>query len=301
MALLNFQRICQVTIARQPTGFVGNNPTFFDQLGNATLIEYDERNPVPGLRIQFEVKRDLGKTPNKCKITITNLAPASRIEAERKPTYVILSAGHDGVARLLFTGNIQVAWSELKGTDWETYLILGDGADAFANARLNKSYKEPIDVLRVVTDCASSFGLKLPPEIEQSADLRQALKTGISVQGPTRDTLTRVLAPYGYGWSFQNGKLQILRSKDTVGQDILVTQDTGLQGSPTRTTPNKKTGVSEVTFDNVLNPDLGPGTTVKLDSKAMSGRFKITDATSKGDTRGSAGTDWSTSIKASPL
>lgn len=301
MALLNFQRICQVTIARQPTGFVGNNPTFFDQLGNATFVEYDERNPVAGLRIQFEVKRDLGKTPNKCKITITNLAPASRIEAERKPTYVILSAGHDGVARLLFTGNVRVAWSELKGTDWETYLELGDGADAFANARLNKSYKEPIDVHRVLTDCAGSLGLQLPPEIEQSAELRQALKTGISVQGPTRDTLTRLLAPYGYGWSFQSGKLQILRSKDTLGQDTLVTQDTGLQGSPTRTTPNKKTGISEVTFDNVLNPDLAPGTAVKLDSKAMSGRFKITDATSKGDTAGTAGTDWSTSIKAVPL
>lgn len=298
MGTKSFQRICEVLIVKQPTGFVGGNPQFFEQLGNATQILYDERNPIPGLRIAFSSKRDLGKEPNSCKITITNLAASSRIDIERKPTYVIIRAGYDGVARLMFTGNIRYAWSELKDTNYETQIHIGDGADAFKNARLNRSYKQPIDPARVIADCASAMGLKLPPEIERSPELKEAIKAGVSVQGPVRDTLTRVLAPYGFGWSMQNGKLQIMRSSDTLGADLVVSVETGLIGSPTKSAPDKKTGVSEVSFENTLNPDLVPGQSVRLQSKTINGRFKLTDAETTGDTRSD---DWKTVCKGRPI
>lgn len=298
---LAFQRICEILIVRQPTGFIGGHPQFFEQLGNATQVLYDERAPaIPGLRIQFTAKRDLGKEPNTCKLVITNLASANRLDIERKPTYVIVRAGYDGVAKLMFTGNVRAAWSELKGTDYETTIELGDGADAFKNARLNRSYKAPIDPARIISEAVGSMGLKLPPEIERSAELKEALKIGFSAHGPTRDVLTRVLAPYGYGWSMQNGTVRILRSKDTLGADILVAPppDGGLIGSPTKSAPDKKTGISEVSFDHCLEPDLEPAQSIKLKSKAINGRFKITDCEYTGDTRG---TDWKTGVKARPI
>lgn len=295
-SLRYWNRIATVTLALQPdrSSFVGQHADYFEQLGNGIEIGGED-----GLTIKAHIKKDLGKSPNKCKITIHNLNRDTRAAAEKKPLYVTLRAGHDGVLRLLYEGNSQVAYSGINKTEWDTVIFVADGGAAHAHARMNMSYKGGVEVVKVLSDCASSMGLKLPPEAERSGELRQAFATGISLHGPTRDILTKILAPYGYNWSVQNGKLQIIKDGQTNGTTaILIDGDAGLIGSPERLSPEKKTGVSEVKFKVILYPEINPGCLVKIASRDIKGNFKITDVEHKIDTRGDP---WETECKGKPI
>lgn len=292
-----FDRRAKVTIVRQPSGFIGSNPQFFESLGNAIEIV----GGMTGNRIQFEVSKNLGKEPNKCTIKIYNLSRDTRSEVEKNPIRVTLEAGYDGVTRLLFVGDLRYAFSERSGADIVTTLDVRDGLRAYAHARMNHSYRPPIRVQQVLQDCARSLGLDLPPEIERSAELRQALSDGISLHGPTRDVLTRLLAPYGYGWSVQNGHLQIIRDEDTrSGQAFLINdEEGGLLGSPKKTIPEKPGSPSEISFDVQLYPELVPGGLAKLESEFLNATIKMLDVKATGDTDPTG--DWKTSVKGRPL
>lgn len=293
-ALRLFNRVVNVTVARQPkqNTFVGSNPTYFDSVGNG--IE------ITGLRVQLSVKKSLGKEPNVATVTITNCSKSTRSEIQQsKPLYAFLAAGHDGVARHLFAGNVTYGRSLRKGTDWETKLQIADGGRAFAHSRMSHSYRKPVYALQVLQDAAAAMGLKLPPEVEQSPEMRQALASGFSAHGPTRDVLTRLLAPYGFGWSIQNGVLQVLADDQVVpGTAILIDQQAGLIGTPELTVPNKPGAPSDLKFQTLIYPEIQPGGMVEMDSLSISGIFKVQDVEHKGDT---AGQSWYTEVTATPI
>jgi hypothetical protein len=287
-----FNRTCKVTVIKQPSGFTGENPQFFDTIGNALEIE--------GLHITFKATKHLAKEPNKAEIKIFNLSAHTRAQVEKLPLKVVLQAGYDGVARLLFTGNLTSAFSTREGrSDIVTTLIVGDGMRAFAHARMNRSYRPPIQVKRVLDDAAKSMGLQLPREVERSIELRQALANGISTRGATRDVLTRLLAPYGYSWSIQNGQLQVLKDEQLKpGRAFVINQQTGLIGKVQKTTPEKPKKKSEIKFDALLYPELFPGAEAQIEAEFFQGRIKMTDIEATGDNRTG---DWTSSVTGRPL
>ncbi len=282
-----FGRVCKVTAWKQPT-----SSSFFEQLGNGVEIT--------DLRMQFNIDKHLAKEPNTCTITISNLEHHSRMFLCQKPLHVRIDAGYlDSGARNLFMGDLTIGFSKRVGPDIETKLQIGDGARAYAHARCNKSFKPPVSVREVLKYAASTMDLELPLDLDSEPDFAQAMSSGISMHGPTRDILTRLLAPYGYHWCFQNGRLQILRDDqilDTAA--FLINAGAGLIGSPERSAPDKKTGRSELTFETLLYPELIPGATVKLESEEIQGTFKMIQVTHTGDTRG---VDFKTAVKAVPL
>lgn len=275
-----FPRIWKVTAIRQPTGFVAANPQFFDRTGNA--LEFT------GSRVQFKVKRNLTKNPNQCEIQIYNLSEHTRSELERLPVQIMLHAGHNGVAKLISSGDLVRSWSERDNTEIVTTLVVRDGMRAFAYARMNRSYKPPIRVSSVLSDAAKSMGLKLPPEIERSAELRQALSSGISMHGPTQEILTRLLAPYNYNWSVQNGRLLIVKDEELApGAELLIDHaDGGLIGSPNKEAPDKPKAKTTIKFDVLLNGDISPGRRVRLRSEFFDVSLKTIEVEHAGDSHG---------------
>lgn len=290
-----FNRICEVTIANQPTPVVGK-ANFFEREPNALLVT---GGSTGDLRIKFECKRHLGRTPNASKVTIFNLSPESRARFDRKPIYVIMRAGHDGVLRPLFEGNVANSISDLNETTWETKFQVTDGGRAYAKAEFSRSYQPPISALRVLSDAAGAMGLSLPPEAEQAPELRQALESGLSVRGPARDTLTLLLARYGIGWSTQNGRLQILRQGATNRRRAwVIDADAGMVGSPESTLPHKPGKVAEITIKVLLFPEVIPGDSVQLTSRSFKGAvFRVNDVSHHGDTHGN---EWLTTLKCVP-
>jgi hypothetical protein len=272
-----FPRSVKLTVVSRPIGFIAENPNFFETVGNA--IE------IIAMRIRFEVTKNLGKEPNKCVIRLDNLSQSTRAELEKKPLKATLMAGHAGSPRLLFTGDITHAFSKREGTEIVTTLRVGDGFRAFAHGRMNRSYKASVSVKKVLEDCARSLNLKLPPEVEQSPELRQALATGVSAHGATRDVLTRVLAPYGYNWSMQNGQLWILKDEQVkTGHIHLISSASGpLVGIPEKTVPENPKGKTEIKCQTILFPELQPGQMAKLESEFLKVQFKMTDVKHVGD------------------
>lgn len=275
-----FNRICKVTAWRQRTQIGSLDVAYFEKLGNG--IE------ITDLRMAFNIDKHLGSEPNKCTITVYNLNPGDRSDICRKPIHIRIDAGYaDTGYRSLFFGDLTFGESKRTGIDIETKLQVGDGARAIGFARTNRSFTKPVSAYEVLKYAAGTMNLTLPPEIEQAPELRGALANGLSVKGPTRDVLTRLLAPYAYHWSVQNGKLVILRDEQIIqNQAALVNTSSGLIGSPERSAPDKATGRSEVTCDVALWPELTPGQSVRLESKDISGTFKLIQITHVGDTRG---------------
>jgi len=285
-----FHRAARVTLVPQTTD------TLAPQRGNAVEIR--------ALRIRFDVKKNLGKEPNKCVIKLSNLQPTTRALLDQKPLRVVLHAGYDGVLKLLFDGDLKRHTASREGpADVVSELHVGDGQRAYSHARMNQSYRPPVTRLRILTDCAQTMGLALPPQVLKDPQLRQPLPSGFSASSATRDVLTTLLSPLGYSWSSQNGQLVVLRDGDTLeGREFLVNQSTGLVGAPRMKESESpgKGSKTEVSFTTLLYPELVPGAVAKLESQFIRQSLKLTDCTCRGDTE-SAGEDFVTEIVGKPL
>ena len=291
-----YKRVCKVTAYRAkpgtPGGFVSSHSDFFQPLPNGLEIER--------LRIQFKVEKTLDKEPNTAEIRISNLAEGNRADLCKLPLIVRLEAGHeeDAGLRLVFQGDLRYGYSKQNDCDWETVQQCADGSRAFQHARVNRSYKAGTSVSTVLRDAALTLGLVLPRNVETSAELQRSFASGYSIFGPTRDELTRLLAPFGYSWSIQNGTLQILKDDDTPpDRAIVISQETGLLGSPEFGAPPKDGKPPTLTIKSLLYPQVSPGVRLSVQSKSINGIFRAERVTHTGDTHGD---EWITEIEAKP-
>lgn len=292
----HYDRNVKVTVWRPPAGAAG-------------FFAYTDAIEVHALRVRFDITRQLGKHPNKCDLLITNLSEESRAFFEQRPLHVKLDAGYDGEFRHLFSGDIRfgqskvqtkqkLAWGTSKqvGTDWETRLQLGDGDRAFKHARVSRTFKPGTSVRTALEEAAKTMGLGLPDSISSSPLLEEQFTQGITLQGPTRDELTNLLAPYGYRWSIQNGQLTILADEQvTPGEALVISQDTGMIGAPEYGAPKKKGGKPKLTVQTLLYPEVNPGGLIQVQSRFIKGNFKVERVNHTGDTHGP---DWTTEIEA---
>ena len=294
MSDLQITRACRITIWQQTgVGFVGQNPAFFEELGNGIEIE-------PPFRVQFKVEKHLGSDPNTAEVVITNLSEHTRTAFNRRPLRVRIEAGHNDTSRLLFVGDVRPgSRSTLEGTDWETKLLLGDGSRAFAGARVSRTYKPGVPIRNIIRDAAAAMDLKLPDNLEIDSQLSTHSATGEGLSGHASDELTRLLAPYGYTWSFQSGVLRALRYEDVVHEDNawLIDKEV-LVGSPEPGVPDKSGKPPLTKFKTTLYPELQPGDKVELRSRGVSGLHRLENVSHEGDTRGDP---WHTECEARPL
>jgi hypothetical protein len=276
--------------------------TFYNQ--SPTSKKYFETGVdstvVTDLRVQFEIRKNLGREPNSCTVTVTNMSKDTRGRLEKKPVYAILRAGHNGVLHPLFAGSVSYARSDFKGTDWETKAQFADGGRSFSNARLSKSYPPSTTARRVLTDIAASMNLPIPSDLANATGLDQAISGPLTVAGPSRDAMTRLLLQYGYSWSTQDGRLQILKDGlPNARTSWVIDVDAGMIGSPEGSVPHKPGGVSELAIEVLLFPEIQPGDTISVTSRYYEGGlFRVNDVTHTGDTHGD---DWKTALKATPL
>lgn len=291
MALRLFKRGAKVTLVTPrnlPNAFFDREP------GSENAIE------ITDLRVKFSIEKHVKSDPNKCEVTVYNLAERTRALCETRPLTVWIDAGYDGVLRQLFTGDVRHSYSKLEKPEWQTVMHLGDGDRATRLARLNKTYGIGTPSLQVIKDLAGAMGLTLnPQEIGKIAGLQAGLVLPRAVQGTARDEMTRILAPLGVSWSIQDGRLQLLRDGDLVdGEAVLVSEDTGMIGTPEYTSPQKEGKPPQLRVKMLLYPQLRPGALIEVQSRAVAHKqFRIQRVVHKGDTYGQ---DWTSEIEALP-
>lgn len=295
-------RVYKLTVIRAPelVDIKALDRSFFE--------EFETITEITDHRIEFKVEKHLERTPNQAEVTITNLSAVTRDEfASGTPMKVRLEAGYDNTPRLLFLGDVRFASNEHKGTEWLTKLQLGDGARAYAEARVNHSFAKGTPISTVIARLAKSFGVALPAEVTASPELSARLAAGEVITGYASDELDRLLVQFGFEWSFQNGILQIIRFDAIVPGQIRVLNtppDGGILESPviappkilaTPKRPSKRHRVPKLTVKHTLYPELTPGQKIEVQSRSVNGTFRIDKVTHEGDNFGDA---WTSVVEA---
>lgn len=309
----NLGRIFRVTVIgapeAKPVNTTGAAGGYFDQLQTITEFTVDPSSGV-GSQIEFDVVRNLVRAPNTCNIVITNLAEENRQAFIGAPVKVVLEAGYDNDPRFLFLGDLRYASNEHEGTEWKTKIQLADGGRAFANAKVSKAYTKGTPVETIVRDLAKAFGVPLTPLAALSNELKARIPSGEVLQGSVADELTRLLDPFDIEWSFQQGRLQILKSRQVLSGSVrLISEDSGMIGAPEMTPPKiiappknighstgrAKPRVPKCKIKHELYPEVSPGEKIKVRSRSLDGTFRVECVKHKGDFFGG---DWITEIEA---
>lgn len=217
------------------------------------------------LRIQFTVSQGDIQTPNFADIIVTNLSAETVHKVQKEFTKVRLEAGYeDGGPELLFAGTIKQKRSG-RENPVDTYLgiLAVDGDKAYNFATVNKTLAAGHsfrDHVNATLDAMKPFGITAG----YIADLGGfKAPRGRVLFGMARDILRRVGYSTDTSWSIQNGKLQIVKNKETVpGGPVVLNSRTGMIGLPVQT------------FDGIvvrclLNPKVKPGTQIKIDQSSI--------------------------------
>lgn len=282
-----FKRAARLTLSRPR----GDGPGgFFTQESNAVVVEQP--------RITFSVEKSLSSKPNTASIAIFNLAEQARAAFAVTPLHVRLEAGHDGEYAQVFAGDLRWGRSAPDGTEWVTTLEASDGGRAHVHARVSRSFKAGVDKRKALAELADTMGLKLPSTVDDARELLDQFQAGVTLQGPSAREMDRLAKSAGFEWSVQDGSLVMLRASDVrPGEAYVVSQDTGMIGSPEFGTPAKKGEPATLTARMLLAPQVGAGMLLKLDTRAIRGLFRTERVLHSGDTHGG---DWVTEVEAKP-
>lgn len=246
---------------------------------------------VTDLRMAFKIVKKLQKNPNTAEVVIYNLAPQSRALVEKKPLHIRLDAGYGGTVHRLWTGDMTFSSSRYDNVDWITTIEIANGERAFNHARVNRSFRKTqggtgTNTMDVVNEVAKSMEMPVTVPADVKAELTKAeLKHGMTLRGPARKSLDKVLKSRGLEWSIQDGQIQILRPEQLrADQAHLVNQSTGLIGTPEYNAPKKPGEKAVLKLKMLLHAGLVPGQKIKVESESITGVFRLEAVTHSGDT-----------------
>lgn len=279
-----FGREIEVTIARvKPGSYTATEP-------NAIVVRK--------LRMQFEIERTLEPDPNPATLTIYNLTEATRAEVQRKPLQIRIQAGYKGSTATLFLGDMQDASTKREGPDLQTKILIADGERAM-NARVNSAFGGGATGQAQLAAIAASMGLKIPRNVSEAKDFAASVASGGALRGTARNALTTVTKRLGASWSIQDSQLQILRDGEVRSdQALVISEATGMIGSPETGSPGKKGEPPTTTVKCLLYPQCLPGGKVSIVGEYVRGLFRISKVKHTGDTDDN---DWFTTLECTPL
>ena len=256
------------------------------------------------------MEKNLETNPNAISIDVYNLSKDSRSLLEENatknletgastiwnptthPPTLIFNAGYGDNVKNLFVGDIARVVTKYVGADIITTIEAGDGEEAFAKARLDKSFAPGAKVGDVLDNIKKAMGLG---EGKDKGVMRNdSFLNGIPLTGLARNHLDMIAQRQNLEWSIQNNTLQFLPRGQATDEDVvLLNGETGLIGVPTKTkvvnrslikSADGKDAQSGIQLLALLNPEIYPGRRIKVESKSVNGVFRVTKATYVGDT-----------------
>lgn len=279
-----FDRRCVVTVGREPP----NN--FVQTVPDALRIE--------GLRTTFSLELDDKPEPNVATVAVYNLSADSRAQLQGKGFRLILAAGYAEETETIFSGDVRNFSTTRDGPDLVTKFEIGDGERAFRFARVSESFGHGTPFSAVLTKVIKAVASDPGNALQVAAGVAGQFSSGYVVHGRAAPELSKLLAPHGFQWSVQGGRLQILGEGEyTADEGPLVSSSTGMVGSPEAGAPDKKTGRFSLRVKSLLLPRMRPGQRFQIRAESHSGTWLAKKVKHVGDTHGG---DWHTEIEAVP-
>lgn len=253
---------------------------------------------ITGLRIEFRIKKTSTPEPNTLDLAVTNLSSDTRAKLREGNQRVVVEAGYTDSIEELFVGTSRTITHSRSGADIRTRIQCGDGEAQLRTARINESFAPGTKPEEVVRKLAASLGLDPGNAFDKLREggFRGAISeftSGLTLSGKSGDELARLAKSLGFGFSVQDGRIQLLREGETSRETaVVLSPETGLIGSPE---PGDGGVVKAL---SLLQPGLRPGRAVELRSEAVQGMYRVQTVTHSGDTHGVA---WHSELELQPV
>ena len=267
------------------------------------------------LRVGFSIEKDTTKESNKAKLEIYNLSDATRKSIETADNEVEIYAGYEraGGAILAFKGTVTYGFTRDVGTDCITTLDLADGTVALRDSYCSLSYAPGTGARTIIQRCANEMGV--PVVYGDDVGELESYNNGYSFIGQAKDALTEICNALDLSWSIQNNILNIILAGGTsTNRGLVFSPQSGLVGVPERIVqaeyksnksnpkktakkkakkeePRKKAGWR---IETLLVPSVNPADLVKVESKWVSGWFRVEKVAHRGDYNGN---NWNSAME----
>lgn len=253
------------------------------------------------LNIDFEIKKDNSKEPNKGYVTVYNLSDetVSYLDStQRESVAMMLYAGHNGEEKLIFSGTVEFVQDKWEGPTRQTKLIMGDAVLNLTTAKSARSYRKGTALDTVLNDLVSDLKLPMGRSVPFGKDA--TLQHSMAFSGSTSQNLSNLAKNTGSNFSVQDGAVYWTKEGSRFKQVMFeISEETGMRGSPTPQNPEparrrlakragkkppKKPHVktsAEIKEDAglvvelVLNGAILPESTIYLKSMKYTGFYKV--------------------------
>ncbi len=257
------------------------------------------------LKINFSIEKDTTKESNKSKLEIYNLSESSRKAIEVADNEVEIYAGYEDGAVLCFRGTVTYGYTKDSGTECITSLDLADGTVALRDSYCSLSYAPGTSAKTIIQRCATEMGV--PVVYGDDVGELENYKNGFSFIGQAPECLTEVCNALGLSWSIQNNILNIILAGGTAtNRGLVFSAQSGLIGLPERivqaeyksnkTTPKRKAKQKAKKeeprkkagwrIETLLVPSVNPGDMVKVESRIITGWFRVEKVRHSGEYNG---------------
>lgn len=250
------------------------------------------------LTVRFDVSKSLDREPNKASIRICNLSPSHREALEQADEPLVqLVAGytHGDLHDVIFMGDARDVTSAQEETEIWTTIESEDGGHSYRTSRITSSFDAGVSLATVIAACVTALGVGAgnSRSVAEGAELAAGgtvFPDGLALEGPAWRSLDMVCRSARLRWSVQNGVLQLRpRRRAAMTRAIRLSSQTGLIGSPTRSSRDARSGRVTVEARSLLMPGLFPGRVVAVESVAVEGNWLCQSVRYIGD---STATDW---------
>lgn len=238
------------------------------------------------LHIAFNIEKSDTESSNDSTIQIWNLSDANIKALDKKDIVVRLKAGYENNIALLFVGTVSSVSTSLDGADRVTEIKAVDGRVELRDTDISISFNGKVDCKTIYNYISENTGLP----IEYGENLEFAsIPNGFSFVGKAKNALAKVATTCKHSWTIQNGVIQVTNpGKGLAPTGLLLSSETGLISLPRRITLSSNTDKDkepetgwEVSF--FLNGAVGVNDVIRVESKAVSGYFRVKSVSFSGD------------------
>jgi hypothetical protein len=245
-----------------------NTNTQLQYLRSCTLLVSNNQGQALDLsnfRIKFSVKRSNAMTPNVADIKVFNLSQQTQLQIQKEFTRVVLQAGYEGNAGVIFAGSIkQTIIGRESATDTFIEIIAGDGDLAYNFAVVSQSLaKGSTPQTQVNAAVAAMAPMGTTAGGNTVVPATQVLPRGKVMFGNARTYLRNVAQSQNQNWSIQNEKVVFVPQDAYLpGTVVVLNSQTGMVGTPQQT-------LQGVNVKALLNPQIQIATRVQLDNATI--------------------------------
>lgn len=287
---------------------IGEKPVNIEKFANTSKGNAYE---IKDLHIDFSVKKDNSKEPNKGYITVFNLSDevVNYLSVnQRESLAVMLRAGYNGDEKLIFSGTVEYVEDNFPQETRETKFILGDGTLNLTTATTSRSYRKGTPLNSVLNDLIADLKLPKGRVIDFGAE---TLQTSMAFTGNASQNLGNLAKNTGSTFSVQDGAVYWTREGSRFNNVMFeISEEGGMVGTPTPKQPasskklikakakekagekpkapskkKKEYDIREdvgMTVSTLLNGAILPESTVYLNTKYHKGFYKVAELTHRG-------------------